>query len=65
MVFLENHEIIKMKTTLNELPLNTTAKIESLNCTGSIRRRLLDLGLVKNTKITPVLISPSRRPYCL
>ncbi len=48
--------------TLNKLRLNTTAKIESLNCTGSIHRRLLDLGLVKGTKITPVLISPSGDP---
>ena len=27
---------------------------------GVIRRRLLDLGLVKNTKITPILSSPSK-----
>lgn len=26
---------------------------------GNIRRRLLDLGLVKGASITPVLISPS------
>ena len=51
-----------MISTLNKLSLNTTAKIEKLNCSGSIHRRLLDLGLVKGTKITPVLISPSGDP---
>ena len=54
-----------MINTLNNLKLGTTGKIKSLNCTGSIRRRLLDLGLVKNTKITPLFKSPSRRSYCL
>ncbi len=51
-----------MHTTLNNLSLNTTSKIEFLNCTGSIHRRLLDLGLVKGTKITPVLVSPFGDP---
>ena len=50
----------EMKNTLSNLNLGTTAKIQNLDCTGSIRRRLLDLGLVKNTKITPILKSPSR-----
>lgn len=48
--------------TLNKLNLGTVAQIDNLNCTGSIRRRLLDLGLVKNTKIKPVLKSPSGDP---
>ena len=51
-----------MQTTLDKLNLNTTANIESLDCTGSIRRRLLDLGLVNGTKITPVFISPFGDP---
>ncbi len=45
--------------TLNNLPLNKTAKVKSLNCTGSIRRRLLDLGLVPDSFIYAVLDSPS------
>ena len=48
--------------TLNDLPINTTGYISSLNCNGDIRRRLLDLGLVKNSSIIPVLISPSGDP---
>jgi len=50
------------KMNLNELPLNTKGYIVNLNCVGNIRRRLLDLGLVKNVCITPVLISPSGDP---
>ncbi len=46
--------------TLNKLNINTCGQIEDLVCGGSLRRRLLDLGLVKNTKIKPVFKSPSR-----
>ena len=52
----------KQELTLNDLPINTRGYIESLNCTGNIRRRLLDLGFVENARITPVLISPSKDP---
>ncbi len=48
--------------TLYELPLNKTGIVDKLNCNGNIKRRLLDLGLVKGTKITPVLKSPSGDP---
>ena len=48
--------------TLYELPLNTVGIINNLNCNGNIRRRLLDLGLVKGTKITPIFRSPSGDP---
>lgn len=47
---------------LYELPLNTVGIIDNLNCTGNIRRRLLDLGFVPNTKILPVFKSPSGDP---
>lgn len=50
---------------LNEIRLNKTVKIKKLECNDSIRRRLLDLGLIEDTKITPVLSSISRRPHCL
>ena len=40
--------------TLYELPLNKIGIVNSLNCNGNIRRRLLDLGLVPNTEITPI-----------
>ena len=47
---------------LYELPLNKVGIINNLNCNGNIRRRLLDLGLVRGTKITPVFKSPSGDP---
>lgn len=49
-----------MNYTLNDLPLNKEGKIKYLYCTGITKRRLLDLGLVKDTCITPVLTSPSK-----
>ena len=47
---------------LSELPLNTVGIIADLNCSGNIKRRLLDLGLIKGTKIIPVFKSPSGDP---
>lgn len=49
-------------TNLNEVKLNETAIIENLKCTESVKRRLLDLGFIRGTKITPILISPSKDP---
>lgn len=48
--------------TLNDLPLYTKGYIKKLNCIGNVKRRLLDLGLVENASITPVLTSPSGDP---
>ena len=47
---------------LNELKINKTGKIFEINCENDIKRRLLDLGMIIGTKITPVLISPSGDP---
>lgn len=49
-------------TTLDKLSINTIGKIHSIRCSENIKRRLLDLGLVTNTEITPILISPSGDP---
>ena len=48
--------------SLDKLPLDTEGRILKLNCIGDIRRRLLDLGLVKNTSITPIFRSPLGDP---
>lgn len=45
---------------LTNLPIMKKGKIESMECTGSVRRRLLDLGLVNNSYITTILNSPSK-----
>lgn len=47
---------------LSDLDMNKKGYIEDINCEGGIKRRLLDIGLVKETAITPVLISPSGDP---
>lgn len=47
---------------LNQLPLDRNGIIQELNCDGNIKRRLLDMGLVKGTNVKPVLISPSKDP---
>ena len=48
--------------TLNQLKVNETGYIKELNCTDSVKRRLLDLGLIEGTKITPLFVSPSGDP---
>lgn len=48
--------------TLNDLPLYTKGYIKKLNCIENVKRRLLDLGLVENASITPILTSPSGDP---
>lgn len=50
------------KIHLDNLPLGTYGKVDTLNCDGAIRRRLLDLGIVKGTNILPILKSPSGDP---
>ena len=55
--------IVKMSDiALDKLPLNSSGKIISLNCSGPLQRRLLDLGLVKNTTIKASLRSPFGDP---
>ena len=50
------------KIHLSDLPMNKAGKVISLNCSGPIRRRLLDLSIVNKTNIIPVLKSPSGDP---
>ena len=48
--------------TLNEVRLNEEVIIKKINCTGNIKRRILDLGMIEGTKIKPVLKSPLGDP---
>lgn len=48
--------------SLSELLLNQKGIIEDIKCDENIKRRLLDMGLVKGTTIVPVLTSPSKDP---
>lgn len=45
--------------TLLDLKLDKIGTIKNINCTPEIKKRFLDLGFIKNTKITPVLTSPA------
>lgn len=47
---------------LNKVKLNHSVAIHSLDCKENIKRRLLDLGLCENTKITPLFKSFSGDP---
>ena len=52
-----------MKTIpLSELNLNTAGFIKEINCNHNIKRRLLDLGLIPNTEITPIMKSVAGDP---
>ena len=47
---------------LSQLPLNKNGRIDKIECDEGIKRRLLDMGLVKGTNIVPILVSPSGEP---
>ena len=47
---------------LSKVNLNNSVIIHSINCSDTIKRRLLDLGLCENTKIIPLYKSFSGDP---
>lgn len=47
---------------LNELSVGEKALIDALESKGSMRRRLLDIGLIENTEIECIGRSPSGDP---
>lgn len=42
---------------LTNLKMHSTGFIKEINCKNTIKRRLLDLGLIPNTPITPIMQS--------
>lgn len=42
---------------LDKINLTNKVTVHSLDCSGQIRRRLLDLGICKGTVITPIFRS--------
>ena len=48
--------------TLDNLDLGKTAKVIAINNKGSIRRRLLDIGIVPDSLIKAVFKSPFNDP---
>ncbi len=53
---------MNQKITLNNLKIGKIAKIIEIHNTGSIRRRLLDMGFLPGTEIQAVLASPFHDP---
>ena len=47
-----------MEYTLKDLPIGCWSYVEKLNINGTIRRRLLDMGLVKGSKVSCLGASP-------
>ncbi len=47
---------------LNILPLGKKAKVKALTSDGTIRRRMLDLGLINETIVEALQKSPSGDP---
>lgn len=47
---------------LSDLKINKTAKILDLYCSSNIKRRLFDLGIIKDSLITPIFKSPFNDP---
>lgn len=47
---------------LNFLPLGKKAKVKVLTSVGTIRRRMLDLGLISDTVVEALQRSPSGDP---
>lgn len=55
---MKNKKII----SLNKLPIGKTGYVDSLLSFGNERRRMLDLGIVPNTKIEVLYKSPTGDP---
>lgn len=47
------------QVSLNNIPIGTKCRVTLLKADGSIRRRLLDLGLINGTEIESLSKSPS------
>ncbi len=45
---------------LNDVRLGEEATLITVEANENIKKRLLDIGMVKGSKITPVLISPGK-----
>lgn len=50
------------KNTLNELKKGEKAIVKDIELEGSIKRRLLDIGLIKDSMVECVLESPLKDP---
>ena len=61
MVVVDRKEDGKMHT-LNELKVGNSTKITSIKADGGLKRRFLDIGLIDDTLVTCVAVSPQGVP---
>ncbi|MDW2798026.1 FeoA family protein [Clostridium boliviensis] len=54
--------MVTTQMSLNQLPLGRKAYVSALTFDGTIRRRMLDLGIVDGTEIEPLYKSPTGNP---
>ena len=54
--------ILPQRTAPSILRPGETAVVESLNSSGALRRRLLDMGLVEGTRVECLGLSPAGDP---
>lgn len=54
--------MMKNKFTLDNLPLEQSAVISSINCKDCLVNRIYDMGILKDTVITPLYRSPFGDP---
>lgn len=50
------------RTTLNQLTPGQSARVEKVGGDGAIRRRLMDMGIIRGTEITVIKASPMGDP---
>ena len=60
--YYERNDINMKETCLNDIKLGSSCIIKKINLDGSIKRRLLDIGLIEGTKVENVLESPFKDP---
>lgn len=48
--------------TLQQIDVGSSARVQALHTTGSIRRRLLDLGMIPGTRVECLQKSPAGDP---
>jgi len=53
---------VQQPIPLSSLPVGKKGKVDSLSVPGVLRRRLLDLGIVPNSVIEAVRVSPAGDP---
>ncbi len=47
---------------LNEIPIGTTVQLKKIEGSGSLKRRMMDMGLTKGTEITVRKVAPLGDP---